>query len=235
MPAYRPTPAPFLSARRRQRLDRARTANTPPALSVFPGLNQPTAWVHRPDTTHRALKVRCIRRPCDRPRRPNPMRVITIIDDLRVAEQILRHLGAWLDPPPLRSAYRAHLSRSAALKLCGGYGVAPQSYGPPRCWRREHPALPKAFGTGIGRGRGSFACDLLSAGLGGKRTFVSIHNADGRSHLVARPPAVTPSGSLTCARFGSFPQGRPTLPHEDSAQPPLDHEEIEARDHGKAD
>ncbi len=30
----------------------------------------------------------------------NPMRVIAVIDDLRVVEQILRHLGAWHDPPP---------------------------------------------------------------------------------------------------------------------------------------
>lgn len=30
----------------------------------------------------------------------NPMRVIAVIDDRRVAEKILRHLGAWHDPPP---------------------------------------------------------------------------------------------------------------------------------------
>lgn len=30
----------------------------------------------------------------------NPMRVIALIDDLRVVEKILRHLGAWHDPPP---------------------------------------------------------------------------------------------------------------------------------------
>jgi hypothetical protein len=28
------------------------------------------------------------------------MRVIAVIDDLRVVEKILRHLGAWHDPPP---------------------------------------------------------------------------------------------------------------------------------------
>jgi hypothetical protein len=28
------------------------------------------------------------------------MRVIAVIDDRRVAEKILRHLGAWHDPPP---------------------------------------------------------------------------------------------------------------------------------------
>ena len=28
------------------------------------------------------------------------MRVIAVIDDPRVVEQILRHLGAWHDPPP---------------------------------------------------------------------------------------------------------------------------------------
>ena len=33
----------------------------------------------------------------------NPIRVIAVIDDPRVAEKILRHLGAWPDPPP-RSA-----------------------------------------------------------------------------------------------------------------------------------
>jgi hypothetical protein len=30
----------------------------------------------------------------------NPMRVIAVIDDPKVAEKILRHLGAWHDPPP---------------------------------------------------------------------------------------------------------------------------------------
>jgi hypothetical protein len=30
----------------------------------------------------------------------NPMRVIAVIDDRRVVEKILRHLGAWHDPPP---------------------------------------------------------------------------------------------------------------------------------------
>jgi hypothetical protein len=28
------------------------------------------------------------------------MRVIAVIDDPRVVEKILRHLGAWHDPPP---------------------------------------------------------------------------------------------------------------------------------------
>lgn len=28
------------------------------------------------------------------------MRVIAVIDDRRVVEKILRHLGAWHDPPP---------------------------------------------------------------------------------------------------------------------------------------
>ena len=30
----------------------------------------------------------------------SPMRVIAVIDDPRVVEQILRHLSAWHDPPP---------------------------------------------------------------------------------------------------------------------------------------
>jgi hypothetical protein len=30
----------------------------------------------------------------------NPMRLIAVIDDPRVAEKILRHLGVWHDPPP---------------------------------------------------------------------------------------------------------------------------------------
>ncbi|HPC62329.1 MAG TPA: transposase [Verrucomicrobiota bacterium] len=30
----------------------------------------------------------------------NPMRIIAVIDDPRVVEKILRHLGAWHDPPP---------------------------------------------------------------------------------------------------------------------------------------
>jgi len=29
----------------------------------------------------------------------NPMRVLAVIDDPRVTEKILRHLGAWHDPP----------------------------------------------------------------------------------------------------------------------------------------
>lgn len=29
----------------------------------------------------------------------NPMRVIAIVDDRRVVEKILRHLGGWHDPP----------------------------------------------------------------------------------------------------------------------------------------
>ena len=29
----------------------------------------------------------------------NPMRVLAVIDDPRVVEKILRHLGAWHDPP----------------------------------------------------------------------------------------------------------------------------------------
>jgi hypothetical protein len=31
---------------------------------------------------------------------PMPMRVIAVVDDPRVVEKILRHLGAWHDPPP---------------------------------------------------------------------------------------------------------------------------------------
>ena len=30
----------------------------------------------------------------------DPMRLIAVIDDRRVVEKILRHLGAWHDPPP---------------------------------------------------------------------------------------------------------------------------------------
>jgi hypothetical protein len=37
-------------------------------------------------------------RPC--PVCQNPMRVIAVIDDPGVVEQILRHFGAWHDPPP---------------------------------------------------------------------------------------------------------------------------------------
>ena len=30
----------------------------------------------------------------------SPMRVIAVVDDPRVVQKILRHLGAWHDPPP---------------------------------------------------------------------------------------------------------------------------------------
>jgi hypothetical protein len=36
-----------------------------------------------------------------------PMRVIAVIDDCRVIEKILRHLGAWHDPPSSRSSATA--------------------------------------------------------------------------------------------------------------------------------
>jgi len=34
----------------------------------------------------------------------NSMRVIAIIDDRRVTEKILRHIGLWTDPQPLSQA-----------------------------------------------------------------------------------------------------------------------------------
>ena len=45
----------------------------------------------------------------------NPMRVIAVIDDPRVAEKILRHLGAWHDPP-------------AGLSSPGSQGHTPTSH-----------------------------------------------------------------------------------------------------------
>src|SRR5690349_24315214 len=39
--------------------------------------------------------------PAALPRLPrNPMRVLAVIDDPRVVEKILRHVGAWHAPPP---------------------------------------------------------------------------------------------------------------------------------------
>ena len=38
-----------------------------------------------------------------------PMRVIAVIDDPRVVEKILRHLGAWHDPPACRSLRAGNL------------------------------------------------------------------------------------------------------------------------------
>jgi hypothetical protein len=66
--------------------DRPRVAKCPAphAHSATPHLI-PRAWHVNP--------LRC-------PVCQNPMRVIAVIDDPRVVEKILRHLGAWHDPPP---------------------------------------------------------------------------------------------------------------------------------------
>ena len=36
------------------------------------------------------------------------MRVIAVIDDPRVVEEILRHLGAWHDPPAIQGPARTN-------------------------------------------------------------------------------------------------------------------------------
>jgi hypothetical protein len=54
------------------------------------------------------------RRPAALPRLPKPMRVIAMVDNPRIVEKILRHLGVWHDPPPSR---RLCPARSAVISV----------------------------------------------------------------------------------------------------------------------
>jgi hypothetical protein len=55
----------------------------------------------------------------------NPMRVIAVIDDRRVVEKFLRHLGAWHDPPACRSLGGGRPPRSPPGGLPGPYTYEP--------------------------------------------------------------------------------------------------------------
>lgn len=55
----------------------------------------------------------------------NPMRVIAIIDDPRVVEMILRHLGAWHDPPARRSLGPGRPPRPPPQGAPGAYTYEP--------------------------------------------------------------------------------------------------------------
>ena len=77
-----------------------RQRGLPPELVVRrPGISPPPP-VKLPSKRWRDLILRVWHvDPLRRPVCQNPMRVIAIIDDPRVVEQILRHLGAWHGPP----------------------------------------------------------------------------------------------------------------------------------------
>ena len=77
-----------------------RQRGLPPELVVRrPGISPPPP-VKLPSKRWRDLILRVWHvDPLRCPVCQNPMRVIAIIDDPRVVEQILRHLGAWHDPP----------------------------------------------------------------------------------------------------------------------------------------
>jgi len=53
------------------------------------------------------------------------MRVIAVIDDRRVVEKILRHLGAWHDPPAHRSLGEGGPPRPPPGGLPGPYTYEP--------------------------------------------------------------------------------------------------------------
>ena len=78
-----------------------RQRGLPPELVVRrPGCSQPPP-VKLPSKRWRDLILRVWHvDPLRCPVCQNPMRVIAVIDDRRVVEEILRHLGAWHDPPP---------------------------------------------------------------------------------------------------------------------------------------
>jgi len=59
--------------------------------------NRPAPYAHPGARTLilRALYVDLLRCPACQ----NPMRVIAVIDEPRLVQKILRHLGAWHDPP----------------------------------------------------------------------------------------------------------------------------------------
>jgi len=53
------------------------------------------------------------------------MRVIAVIDDRRVVEKILRHLGAWHDPPAYTQASAGRPPRTPPQGLPGPYTYEP--------------------------------------------------------------------------------------------------------------
>jgi hypothetical protein len=55
----------------------------------------------------------------------NPMRVIAVIDDRRVVEKILRHLGAWHDPPACAGASAGRPPRPLPSAVPGPYTYEP--------------------------------------------------------------------------------------------------------------
>jgi Putative transposase len=78
-----------------------RQRGLPPELVVGrPGVSPPPP-VRLPSKRWRDLILRVWHvDPLRCPVCQNPMRVIAVIDDPRIVEKILRHLGAWHDPPP---------------------------------------------------------------------------------------------------------------------------------------
>ena len=53
------------------------------------------------------------------------MRVIAVIDELRLVEKILRHLGAWHDPPACRGLGEGRPPRPPPNGLLGPYTYEP--------------------------------------------------------------------------------------------------------------
>jgi hypothetical protein len=53
------------------------------------------------------------------------MRVIAVIDDPRVVEKILRHLGAWHDPPACAEASAGRPARPPPSAVPGPYTYEP--------------------------------------------------------------------------------------------------------------
>ena len=70
----------------------------PARTGVHDAVNRPSPDAH-PPVRDLILRVSHVDPLCC-PVCQNPMRVIAVIDALRVMEKILRYLGVWHDPPP---------------------------------------------------------------------------------------------------------------------------------------
>ena len=55
----------------------------------------------------------------------SPMRVLCVIDDPEIVEKILRHLGAWHDPPACRSLGGGRPAQLRPVPLPGPYTLEP--------------------------------------------------------------------------------------------------------------
>src|ERR1041384_1961420 len=101
-----------------------RPRRLPPELVVRrPGLSPPPP-LQLPSKRWRDLILRVWHvDPLRCPVCQNPMRVIAVVDDPRVVEKILRHLGAWHAPPP--SPARPAASGPSTYEPCGDVDPMP--------------------------------------------------------------------------------------------------------------